>query len=51
MGRISEALPTEAEILEWWSKWPDANIGIVTALFQALQLLIWMTLKKQKSLG
>jgi len=23
-------IPTEKEVREWWSKWPDANIGIVT---------------------
>ena len=22
--------PTEEEVADWWDKWPDANIGIVT---------------------
>jgi hypothetical protein len=24
------ALPEESEVLEWWTRWPDANVGIVT---------------------
>src|SRR3972149_8068951 len=23
-------LPTEQEVIDWWTKWPNANIGIVT---------------------
>ncbi len=27
---LQERLPTEAEVREWWGRWPDANIGMAT---------------------
>lgn len=29
-GDYQERLPTEEEIEEWWGKWPDARIGLIT---------------------
>ena len=36
---FQKRLPTEAEILEWWSKWPDANIGIVTGIISGIAVI------------
>jgi len=30
---------TEEEIKAWWSKWPDANLGIVTGAISALVVI------------
>lgn len=32
-------LPTEDEIRQWWSKWPDANIGIATGLISGIAVI------------
>lgn len=32
-------LPTEQEVLEWWSQWPTANIGLVTGSISNLLVL------------
>jgi hypothetical protein len=32
-------LPTEDEITQWWSKWPDANIGIATGIVSGLAVI------------
>src|SRR5512139_2012509 len=29
-------LPTESEVRSWWSKWPDANVGLVTGKVSGL---------------
>src|ERR1700748_2159599 len=29
-GPYQERLPSEEEIKEWWTKWPNADIGMVT---------------------
>src|SRR5215467_14179668 len=28
--QFQDRLPTEKEIREWWKRWPDANVAIVT---------------------
>lgn len=38
-GEYQKKLPTEQEIRDWWSKWPDANIGIVTGSISRLFVL------------
>lgn len=32
-------LPTEEEVIKWWSKWPDANIGIATGIVSGLAVI------------
>jgi hypothetical protein len=32
-------LPTEEEVNTWWSKWPDANIGIATGIISGLSVI------------
>ena len=34
-----EAMATEEEIRDWWRKWPDANIGIVTGSVSRIVVL------------
>lgn len=29
-GKYQIALPTEAEVIDWWRRWPDANVLILT---------------------
>jgi hypothetical protein len=33
------ALPEESEILEWWTKWPEANVGIVTGKISGITVV------------
>lgn len=33
------SLPTEAEINYWWTKWPNANVGIVTGSLSGIVIL------------
>ena len=30
--KYQKTAPTEAEITEWWTRWPHANIGVVTGI-------------------
>lgn len=32
-------LPTEQEILEWWTKYPEANVGIITGIISNLAVI------------
>ena len=32
-------LPTEQEIIDWWAKFPEANVGIVTGLISGLVVI------------
>ena len=32
-------LPTEDEVKQWWSKWPDANVGIATGIISGLAVI------------
>ena len=43
-------LPTEAEVREWWTKWPDAMIGVVTGPVSDLMALDfdWYKLKEKE---
>lgn len=34
-----ERLPTEAEILDWWTRWTEANIAIVTGVVSSIVVL------------
>ena len=36
---FKEATADEAQILEWWDKWPDANIGLVTGAISGCWVL------------
>src|SRR5665647_1987583 len=38
-GKYREKLPTAQEIRAWWSKWPEANIGIITGSISGLFVL------------
>lgn len=33
------ALPEEGEILEWWTRWPEANVGIVTGKISGITVV------------
>ncbi len=37
--KYQSILPTEKEIEDWWTKWPDANIGIVTGELSNLAVI------------
>lgn len=32
-------LPTETEVRSWWTRWPDANIGMATGVFSGIVAL------------
>ena len=34
-----QRLPTEQEIHQWWTRWPDANVGVVTGTVSGLIVL------------
>ncbi|RXT14866.1 bifunctional DNA primase/polymerase [Ammoniphilus sp. CFH 90114] len=36
---FQKRLPTEDEVIDWWTKWPDANIGIVTGEISGIVIL------------
>jgi len=36
---FQERYPTEAEIREWWKKWPDADIAIITGKISGITVL------------
>lgn len=38
-GPFQDRLPTEAEIREWWTKWPDANIAMATGPLSGIAVL------------
>lgn len=38
-GEFQKRLPTEAEVNQWWTKWPKANIAIVTGLVSGLAVI------------
>jgi hypothetical protein len=44
-------LPTKEEVREWWTKWPDAMIGVVTGPVSDIIALDfdWYKLKKEES--
>jgi hypothetical protein len=31
--------PSSQQIKEWWSKWPDANIGIITGAISGIDVV------------
>jgi hypothetical protein len=33
------SLPEESEVLEWWTRWPDANVGIVTGKISGITVV------------
>ena len=37
--QYQERLPTDAEIVEWWTKWPTANIGIITGRISGITVV------------
>lgn len=34
--KYQTTLPTIAELTQWWTKWPDANLGIITGMISAV---------------
>lgn len=32
-------LPTEQELLQWWTQWPDANVAIVTGIISGIAVI------------
>lgn len=38
-------MPTQEEVTQWWTKWPNANIGIVTG---AISRLVVVDIEKEK---
>src|SRR5262245_30091703 len=36
---FQQTLPTLADVREWWTKWPDANVGLVTGAVSGLVVL------------
>ena len=37
-----DRLPTEQEVTQWWTQWPDANIGMATGRLSGVVLLTAM---------
>ena len=33
------SLPEESEVLEWWTRWPEANVGIVTGRISGITVV------------
>ena len=40
---VKDASAHPGQIEQWWSKWPDANIGIATGKDSGLMVLTWTT--------
>jgi hypothetical protein len=37
--KYQSVLPTEAEVRQWWARWPDANIGLATGKLSGFVVL------------
>ncbi len=49
--QLQNRRPTELEIHQWWKRWPDANIGVITGAVSGIIVLDVDGLKGRETLG